>query len=667
MIKRFAFLWFFIFSIAGFSQIRPVLKTKKGKTLELGNGNISNRLGDSRLDSLVNRDEFKVELSRKTTFKDYKILSFKRDSVFVDTTLTINKYYRFNFIRKDNFELLPFHNQGQTFNKLAYDFDNVGLYPAIGATTKHYNYLQVEDINYYQVATPFTELMYRKGLEQGQVLDALITLNFSESQNMSLSYKGLRSLGKYRKSLSSHGNMRFTYTFTGKNKKYHLLSHITAQELYNDENGGLIPSAVTSFVINDKDFKERGRLETEFTDANNMLRGNRYYVNHDYLLLKKSDSLLTKYILKVGHVFNYETKHYQFTQATKNKYFGDAFTSKITDKSHLTTLYNQVNAQLKSPLILGELKVFLENYHYNFQFNNVVILNNSIIPQGLKSDDYAVGAKWKTAYKGIALQAEAATTMKGDLNGNYFKATGSYTRDSLFVLKATFLNNSKAPNFNYVLNQSAYLDYNWNNSQFKNEITRTFIVDLKSDKLLNVSAQITQLDNYTYLSDTLNSGYTKPVQYERTVNYLKLKVSKAISYGKFTIDNTIMYQKVANGSEVFRVPEFVTRNSIYYSNSIFKGKPMFLQTGITFKYFTKYFANAYNPLLSEFNLQNTVEIGNYPVFDVFINAKVRSMRLYLNAEHINTLFDKNRNYFSAPNYPYRDFVLRFGIVWNFFI
>ncbi|NCQ16004.1 MAG: putative porin, partial [Flavobacteriales bacterium] len=24
-------------------------------------------------------------------------------------------------------------------------------------------------------------------------------------------------------------------------------------------------------------------------------------------------------------------------------------------------------------------------------------------------------------------------------------------------------------------------------------------------------------------------------------------------------------------------------------------------------------------------------------------------------------------YYSAPNYPYRDFVVRFGIVWNFFM
>ncbi|HBK84363.1 MAG TPA: hypothetical protein DDZ41_12365, partial [Flavobacterium sp.] len=24
------------------------------------------------------------------------------------------------------------------------------------------------------------------------------------------------------------------------------------------------------------------------------------------------------------------------------------------------------------------------------------------------------------------------------------------------------------------------------------------------------------------------------------------------------------------------------------------------------------------------------------------------------------------NYYTAPNYPYRDFMVRFGLVWNFF-
>ena len=665
MIKQIVFITLFLISSIIYAQVNRIPEKK----IKLKSSSpISNSMDNSRLDSLANSDEFKVQLSEETTFKDYKIIPFSKDTIYVDTTLAMKKDYKFSFIRKDDFELLPFHNQGQTFNKLAHNFDEVSLYPNSGATAKHHNYYEIEDINYYQVATPFTELMYRGGLEQGQVLDALITLNLNKQQNISLSYKGIRSLGKYRKSLASHGNMRFTYSFKSKNNRYNLRSHITAQELYNEENGGLTDVSINNFESNDDDFTDRGRLETYFLDVENILRANRYYINQDYNLYTKKDSISTKYSIKVGHVFKYETKHYQFNQNTKNtSYFGDSFSSRIRDKNHLTETYNQLNVALKSDKVLGNLKMFVENYKYNFRFKNVVILSNQVIAQSLGDNIFSVGALWNTSYKGIAIQAKAATTLNGDINGNYFKASGSYTKDSLFVLKATLLNNSKAPNYNFLLNQSNYKAYNWQNTDFKNELTRTLLFELKSDKLLDASAQITQLDNYTYFNDTLAGSQTKPEQFAGTINYLKVKASRAIKYKKFTLDNTIMYQKVANGSEVFRVPELVTRNTLYYSNSIFKGKPMYIQAGVTFKYFSKFYLNSYNPLLSEFNLQNKVEIGNYPVMDVFINARVRSMRLFLKAEHINTLFSKKKDYYSAPNYPYRDYVLRFGVVWNFFI
>jgi len=31
------------------------------------------------------------------------------------------------------------------------------------------------------------------------------------------------------------------------------------------------------------------------------------------------------------------------------------------------------------------------------------------------------------------------------------------------------------------------------------------------------------------------------------------------------------------------------------------------------------------------------------------------------------LFGNTNEYFSAPGYPYRDPVIRFGLVWNFFL
>ena len=76
--------------------------------------------------------------------------------------------------------------------------------------------------------------------------------------------------------------------------------------------------------------------------------------------------------------------------------------------------------------------------------------------------------------------------------------------------------------------------------------------------------------------------------------------------------------------------------------------------------------DGYDPLLAEFYTQNQAMLGDFPRLDFFINAKVRQTRIYLKAEHLNASFT-GYDYFSAPNNPYRDFNIRFGIVWNFFL
>jgi len=125
-----------------------------------------------------------------------------------------------------------------------------------------------------------------------------------------------------------------------------------------------------------------------------------------------------------------------------------------------------------------------------------------------------------------------------------------------------------------------------------------------------------------------------------------------------------MYQHVSQTNNVMNLPQFVTRNTLYYQKEVFK-KAMFLQTGVTFHYFTEYFMDAYNPLLGEFYIQDREKLGGYPLLDFFIDAKVRNARIFFKLEHFNSFFSDS-NYYSAPNYPYRDFVIRFGLVWNFF-
>ena len=69
---------------------------------------------------------------QEITIKDYKIISYGRDTTFLDTTISIQKEYKNNFLRRDDFELMPFANVGQPYNKLGVNFDLKDTYPKFG-------------------------------------------------------------------------------------------------------------------------------------------------------------------------------------------------------------------------------------------------------------------------------------------------------------------------------------------------------------------------------------------------------------------------------------------------------------------------------------------------------------------------------------------------------
>jgi len=652
---------FFFLSILLFIVVNQTFSQQVIKPTQKGNG--FNSLNNSVNDTITNSGSINVTLSGTTKYTDYKIFSHQRDTTYIDTTLNIKKDYKFNYLRTDNFELLAFHNQGQTFNNLGYSFNDISNYPDIGFTAKQFSFLDIEDIKYYEVPTPTTEITYRTGLQQGQVLDAIFTLNFSKRLNVSLSYKGIRSLGAYRRSLASHGNFRGTFQYRTTNNRYEIRGHVTSQDFFNEESGGLPDSEIEKFKSNDSNYTSRERLDVNLTDAENNFEGKRIYLEHSYKLFANKDTLGNKDFsnLKLGHVFTYETKQYNFSQTNANtSFFGEENrTNANEDAAKYQFLNNEFNLEFNSKYVLGKIKANINLINYSYGYDTILNTNNLINNTKLKSNVISAGAKWNAKIKNFKLNAVANVTPgNSNLGGSYLKGEASYKKDSVFNIKASLLLSSKAPNFNMQLHQSNHDIYNWENN-FSKVNTRNLGFDIAS-KWINAGVNFTNIDNYTYF----DANY-QPQQFNDQITYLKVKANKEFKYKKIAIDNTVMYQNVSNGSSVFRVPEMVTRNTFYYQDYWFKGKPMLVNIGATFNYFTKYKMNAYNPLLAEFTLQDNQEIG-FASVDVFFNAQVRRTRLYFKIENVTSSFTE-KNYFSAPNYPYRDFTIRFGLVWNWFI
>jgi len=634
----------------------PTLIYAQDTAIKPNRQNTQDSLRKTSNDNVVRQQQ---DSTAKPPISLYKIISVERDTIILDTSLTIQKEYKFNYLRKDNFELLPFNNVGQTYNSLSRDTKSEVLIPEFGAQARHFNFMEVDDIYYYQVPTPLTEVYFKTVPEQGQNLDAFFTMNTSEKLNFSVAYKGLRSLGKYQNSLTSTGNFRSTFSYNTKNDRYRVKAHFVSQDLLNRENGGLSEVALEQYLDKDPEFDDRSLLETKYENAENILYGKRFYLDHEYDLVKSTNNTIS-----LKHVLDFSDQKYIFRQdAATPEFYGMAFrATNLKDKVLSRHIKNVVGVSYNNS-ILGKLTAKGQYSYYNYGYNSVVYLDTQKVTNRLKGENYGFGAEYEKNIGGFKVYADAMANIIGDFTGFYLTGGAGYKLNENNLVKAEININDHAPGYNYLLYQSNYLNYNWDNN-FSNQSQRSLKVNLESSKYLNVEASINQIDKYAYFS-TNSEDAVKPFQFDGTVNYFKIKAVKEFTYGKFALMNTLMYQKVTSGEDVFNVPDFITRNSLYFKDHWFQ-RALYIQTGFNFKYFTSYNMNAYDPVLAEFYVQNDNEFGGYPMVDFFFNGRVRQTRIFFKLENVNTLLNGNNN-FSAPSYPYRDFIVRFGLVWDFFL
>ena len=653
-----------LYGLAALAQTNPIQRNKvKLNRSEVNNGNLQSRDTSDTRSTLDKNPKAPIDL--------YRVITLDSDTTYIDTSLTIQKEYLFNYLRKDNFGLLAFANEGHTYQTLQYGLDDYSAFPEFGFKAKHFNFSDAQDIKYYSVATPLTELYFKTVMEQGQSLDAFITLNTSERFNFSLAYKGLRSLGKYVNQLSSNGNFRFTTNYHTTDNRYAIKLHFTAQDISNGENGGITDKA--DFEGGDTDFKDRARLSVYFEDATSLLDGNRYFFDHRFRINKQQGNNN----LFVDHQFNFENKFFEFSQLTLNtvipnetqnitvRRFGESYLSaNIHDKTRYNRMYNKLGVTYENTT-LGEFQFFVEDFRYNYYYRTILVFDDQpVIPSNISDRINTLGGQYRYQKGNWNGKATYSTSISDQALSNLdLSATWQLDEDNQFSFR--YQNINKLPDHIYNFYQSSYKSYNWIND-FNNEKINNFEVQAYT-KWANAALKFTTLNDRLYFSNDSNRVDTllvSPKQYGKTINYLSLKVSKEFKYGKFALDNTVLYQETTQDDAILNVPKLVIRNTFYFSEYLFK-RAMFLQTGITLNYFTKYHANEYNPLIGEFFVQNQTQIGEFPMLDFFVNARIRQTRIYLKAEHFNSSLTGN-DFYTSPDYPYRDFIIRFGLVWNFF-
>ena len=221
--------------------------------------------------------------------------------------------------------------------------------------------------------------------------------------------------------------------------------------------------------------------------------------------------------------------------------------------------------------------------------------------------------------------------------------------------------------------------YWWDNTDLS-KIMRTRIEGtLHVGKLgTTLRAGVENIKNYTYLDNasvavTNNDG--KVTSYKNNaivkqegsnIQILTAMWQQKLKAGIFHLDTEVVYQKSSN-ENILPLPELSAYANLYLKSALVKDV-FNVELGADARYFTKYYAPDYSPVMGQFYLQNPnekIEIGGYPMINVYANLQCKRTRIFVMMYHINQ-GSGDSNYFLAPHYPINPKMLKIGISWNFF-
>ncbi len=204
--------------------------------------------------------------------------------------------------------------------------------------------------------------------------------------------------------------------------------------------------------------------------------------------------------------------------------------------------------------------------------------------------------------------------------------------------------------------------YNWDNDNMDKEFRTRVEGELNiSHWGTNLRAGVENIKNYTYFNQS-----AVPQQDGGNIQVLSATLKQDFRLGVFHLDNEVTWQKTSNET-VLPLPQLSLYHNFYILTKLAK-KVLTVQLGADVRYFTKYNAPAYAPGVQQFHLQPTddqVEIGGYPIVNVYANLHLKRTRIYAMMYHVNAGMG-SANSFLVPHYPINPRLFKIGVSWNFY-
>ena len=186
------------------------------------------------------------------------------------------------------------------------------------------------------------------------------------------------------------------------------------------------------------------------------------------------------------------------------------------------------------------------------------------------------------------------------------------------------------------------------------------------------------IKNHTYFTSayTVSSGNRvnhafDVSQHAGGISLFTAALTQDFTVGPLNWENRLTYQKSSHATAL-PLPDFNFYSNVYLRFKI--ARVLHCDFGADIRYFTRYYAPDYVPNIGQYAVQvntNTsggdsrVQVGNYPIVNVYANFFLKHARFFIMMSHINAGMG-NKDYFLTPHYALNERILRIGLSWNFF-
>jgi len=535
---------------------------------------------------------------------------------------------------------------------------------------------------FYHAKKPYFDITWATGTKtrDENQLYALYTQNINEKWNIGFRYRLTSSKGEFPNNLVSEHSMNAFASYTG--ERYSMHAAFIRNKFKTEESGG----------INSTDLP----LDPEFAQANLAAASSIYYKKTFFLsqeyrfgFTKKvfindtTTESTFKELVRINHVFSYDNNYRIYydedtsTTFYENRFLNDNLTRDSVRLARFENALYWTFKEIKRSNFNGRLTVgaALENLKW---INTGDVLHIDTITSNIDS------TLLDTAYNNIRLMANLDARTKMFI----FNANASYYLSQIFgatnkaenyignlLISKGILIGKQQSDFYVKLHLSRTSpteferqyysnNFEWENS-FGPVLTAEGRVGLKIPAVrTGAEFGYARITDYVYFnSDAL------PSQYSDAFNVMSFRLHKDFKFGHFFSRNRAVYQLIPDAVDgidgVINIPKWAVYHSFFLDLDFLKKYSIEAQLGYDVNYTSRFKALGYMPATGQFYQKDGFYTGHYPVLNVFLNLRIKTVLLSFKFEHLNNQFVYDKYYYLLDRYAYNTTAFKFAVSWRF--